>query len=136
MYKQFIKRIVQNVQASRSLEDFSSIFQNCIESSVSSVLVYDRKKERNNTSNECLRSKVDYVRKNLSSTKRKNSKPQSIVSFLDYSLSKKAKSPNSKDGAIIRNKKSPLNMKELESYIGLAQFFGQLIPVLQQNVYL
>ena len=68
--------------------------------------------------------------------KEKTPKPESIVSFLDYSLSKKGKAPNSKHGAIIRNKKSPLNMKEIESYVGLAQFFGRLIPVLQQNVYL
>ena len=60
--------------------------------------------------------------------KKSNSKPVSSVRFLGYSFSKKGISTNSKHVEKIKNEKLPSNMKQLESFVGLADFSCRMIP--------
>ena len=85
--------------------------------------------QRINTRNECLQSRVGYVKKNFNiNEKKSNSKPVSSVSFLGYSVSKEGIAPDSKYVEKIKNAKPSSNMKQLESFVGLANFYGRMIP--------
>ena len=57
-----------------------------------------------------------------------NSKLVSSVSFLGYSVSKEGIAPDPKHVEKIKNAKPPSNMKQLESFVGLANFYGRMIP--------
>ena len=60
--------------------------------------------------------------------KKSNSKSVSSVSFLSYSVSKKGVALDPKHIEKIRNAKSPSIVKQIESFVGLANFYGQMIP--------
>ena len=60
--------------------------------------------------------------------KKSNSKPVSSVSFLGYSVSKEGIAPDPKHVEKIKKAKPPSNMKQLESFVGLAIFYGRMIP--------
>ena len=62
------------------------------------------------------------------SEEKSNSKPVSSVNFLDYSASKEGIAHEPKHVEKIKNAKPPSNMKKLESFVGLANFYGQMIP--------
>ena len=115
----------------------SSIFQNCIESTFKGikcvvifqddVLVYWNNKGSIRETNAC--SRVDYVKKKFTiNEKKSNSKPVSSVSFLGYSVSKDGIAPDPKHVEKIKNAKPPSNMKQLESFVGLANCYGRMIP--------
>ena len=54
-----------------------------------------------------------------------NSKPVDSVSFLGYFISKKERAPDSKNvKGLKKNAKAPTNNKQLESFVGLANFYG------------
>ena len=109
----------------------SSIFQNCIESTLKrikgvvifqdDVLVHGTTKdqyEKRMLAAKCwLREKIFTINE-----KKSNSKPVSSVSFLGYSVSKEGIAPDPK------NAKPPISMKALESLVGLANFYGRMIP--------
>ena len=85
--------------------------------------------QRNNTRNEYLQSRVGYVKKNFTINEKKfNSKPVSSVSSLCYSVSQEGIAPDPKHVEKIKNAKPPSNIKQLESFVGLANFYGRVIP--------
>ena len=85
--------------------------------------------QRINTRNECLQSRVGYVKKNFTINKKKsNSKPVSSVIFIGDSFSKEGIAPNPNYDEKIKNAKLSSNMKQLESFVGLANFYGRMIP--------
>ena len=91
------------------------------------VLVYRTTKEH--SIKECLQSRVDYVRKNFTiNEKKSNSKAVDSVSFLRYSISKEGIAPFPKHVEKIKNANAPTNNKQLESFVGLANFYGRMIP--------
>ena len=47
---------------------------------------------------------------------------------MGYSISKEGIAPDPKHVEKIKNAKAPTNNKELESFVGLANFYGRLIP--------
>ena len=61
------------------------------------------------------------------SEEKSNSKPVSSVNFLDYSASKEGIANKPKHVEKIKNAKPPSNMKKLGSFVGLANFYGQMI---------
>ena len=66
--------------------------------------------------------------KNFTSIEKKsNSKPVSSVSFLGYNVSKEGIAPDPKHFEEIKNAQPPSNMKQLESFVGLANFYGRMI---------
>ena len=121
----------------RGLKNSSSIFQNCIESTFKGikgvvifqddVLVYgttkDQYEKRMLAVKSRLREKIFTINE-----KKSNSKPVSSVSFLGYSVSKEGIAPDPKHVEKIKNAKPPSNMKQLESFVGLANFYGRMIP--------
>ena len=111
----------------QGLKNFSSIFQNCIESTLKGikgvvifqddVLVYGTTKDQ--YEKRMLAVKNRLREKNFTiNEKKSNSKPISSVNFLGYSFQKEK----------IKNAKPPSNMKQLESFVGLANFYGRKIP--------
>ena len=60
--------------------------------------------------------------------KKSNSKPVSSVSFLGYSVSKEGIAPDPKHVEKIKKAKPPSIMKQLESFVGLANYYGRVIP--------
>ena len=113
----------------------SSIFQNCIESNLKGikgvvifhddVLVYGTTKDQ--YEKRILAVKSRRREKNFTINENKsNSKPVSSVSFLGYSVSKKVLAPDPKHVEKIKNGKQPSNMKQLESFVGLANFYGRM----------
>ena len=60
--------------------------------------------------------------------KKSNSKPVDSVSFLGYSISKEGIARDPKHIEKIKNAKAPTNNKQLESFAGLANFYGRIIP--------
>ena len=60
--------------------------------------------------------------------KKSNSKPVSSVRFRGYSVSKEGIAPDPKHVEKIKNAKLSSNMKQLECFVGLANFYGQMIP--------
>ena len=120
----------------QGLKNSSSIFQNCIESTLKGikgvvmfqddVLVYGTTKDQYEKRMLAVRSRLR--EKNFSINEKKStSKPVSSVSFLGYSVSKEGIAPDPKHVEKIRNAKLPSNMKQLESFVGLANFYGRMI---------
>ena len=60
--------------------------------------------------------------------KKSNSKAVDSVSFLGYSISKEGIAPHPKHLEKIKNAKAPTNNKQLESFVGLANFYRRMIP--------
>ena len=60
--------------------------------------------------------------------KKSNSKPVDSVSFLGYSISKEGIAPDPKHVEKIKNAKARTNNKQLESFVGPANFYGRIIP--------
>ena len=76
-----------------------------------------------------MQSRVGYVKKSFTINEKKSkTKPVSSVSFLGYSVSKKGIAPDPKHVEKIKNAKPPSIMKQLESFVGLANFYGRMIP--------
>ena len=48
--------------------------------------------------------------------------------FLGYSISKEGIAPDPKHVGKIKNAKAPTKNKQLESFLGLAKFYGRVIP--------
>ena len=118
------------------MKNSSSIFQNCIESTLKGikgvvtpqddVLVYGTTKEMFDKKMLAVKSRLR--EKNFTITEKKsNSKPVDSVSFLGYSISKEGIAPDPKH-VKIKNAKAPTNNKLLESFVGLANFYGRMIP--------
>ena len=91
------------------------------------VLVYGTTKDQYDK--RMLAVKIQLREKNFTiNEKKSNSKPVSRVSFLRYSVSKEGIAPNLNYVEKIENAKPPSNMKQLESLVGLANFYGRMIP--------
>ena len=121
----------------QGLKNSSSIFQNCIESTLKGikgvfifqddVLVYGTTKDQYEKRMLAVKSRL--LEKDFTiNEKKSNSKPVSSVSFLGYSVSKEGIAPVPKHVEKIKNAKPPSNMKQLESFVGLAIFYGRMIP--------
>ena len=83
---------------------------------------------RISSTKECLMPRVDYVKKITINEKDSNSKPVDSVSFLGYSVSKEGIAPDTKHVEKMKNAKTTTNNKQLESFVGLANFCGRMIP--------
>ena len=121
----------------QGLKNSLSIFQNCIESTLKGirgvvilqddVLVYGTTKDQYEKLMLAVQSRLR--EKNFTiNEKKSNSKPVSSVSFLGYSVSKEGIAPNPKHVEKIKNAKPPSNMKQLESFVGLVNYYGRKIP--------
>ena len=121
----------------QGLKKSSSIFQNCIESTLKGikgfvifqddVLLYGTIKEPFDKRMLAVKSRLR--EKNFTiNEKKSNSKPVNSISFLGYSISKEGIAPDSKYVEKIKIAKAPTNNKQLESLIALANFYGRLIP--------
>ena len=60
--------------------------------------------------------------------KKSNSKPVDSVSFLGYYISKEGIAPDPKHVEKIKSAKATTNNKQLESFVGLTNFCGRMIP--------
>ena len=119
----------------QGLKYSTSIFQNCIESTLKGirgvvifqddVLVYGTTKDQYNKRMLAVKSRL---REKIFTINEKkfNSKPVSSVSFLGYSVSNERIAPDPEHVEKIKNPKPPSNMKLLESFVGLANFYGQM----------
>ena len=121
----------------QGLKNSSSIFQNCIESTLKiikgvvifqdDVLVYGTTKYQYEKRMRAVKSQL--CEKNFTvNEKKSNSKPVSSVNFLGYSVSKEGIAPDPKHVEKMKNAKPPSHMKQLESFVGLANFYGRIIP--------
>ena len=121
----------------QGLKISSSIFQNIIESTFkgikgvvifqNDVLVYGTTKDQYEKQMLAVKSRLR--EKNFTiNEKKSNSKPVSRVSFLGYSVSKEGIAPDPKHFQKIKNAKPQSNMKQLKSFVGLANFYGRMIP--------
>ena len=121
----------------QGLKKSSSIFQNCIESTLKGikgfvifqddVLLYGTIKEPFEKRMLAVKSRLR--EKNFTTNEKKcNSKPVNSISFFGYSISKEGIAADSKYVEKIKSAKAPTNNKQLESFIGLAKFYGRLIP--------
>ena len=91
------------------------------------VLVYGTTKDQ--YKKRMLAVRIQLREKNFTiNEKKSNSKPVSRVSFLRYSVSKEGIAPNFNYVEKIENAKPLSNMKQLESFVGLAKFYGRMIP--------
>ena len=115
----------------------SSIFQNCIESTlkrINSVVIFQDDVRVYGTTNEPYEKQMLAVKSRLReknfniNEKKSNSKPVSSVSFLGYSVSKEGIAPDPKHVEKIKIAKPPSNLKQLESFVGLENFYGRMIP--------
>ena len=124
-------------QLPQGLKNSSSNFQNCNDSTLKgikgivinqeNVLVYGANKEQFDKRMLAVKSRLH--EKNFTiNEKKSNSKPFDSVSFLEYSISKKGIAPDHKCVEKIKNAKAPINKKQLESFVGLANFYGRMIP--------
>ena len=106
----------------QGLKNSSSIIQNCIESTlkgIKGVVIFSK----SSSTRECLQSTVAYVRNIFTiNEKKSNSKQVDSVSFLGYSISNEGIAPDTKHVEKIKNVKAPTNNKQLESFVGLANF--------------
>ena len=120
----------------QGLKTSSSIFQNCIESTLkgnksvvmfqNDVLIYGTTKEQFDKRLIAVRGRLR--EKNVSIYEKKsNSKPVDSVIFLRYSNSNEGKAPDPKHVEKIKYSKAPTNSKQLQSFVGLANFFGKMI---------
>ena len=116
----------------QGLKPSSSIFQNCLESILKgikgvAILVYRTSKEQ--FDKRMLAVKRRLREKNFTiNEKKSNSQPINSVSILGYSISKEEIAPDPKHVEKINNAKTPTNKKQLESFVGLANFYGRMIP--------
>ena len=119
------------------LKNWSSVFQNCIESQLKgikgvvifqyNVFVYGTTKEQ--FDKRMLAVQCRLREKNFTDNEKKsNSKPVESVSFLGYSISEEVIAPDPKHVEKIKNAKTPNNNKQLESFVGLANFYGRIFP--------
>ena len=60
--------------------------------------------------------------------KKSYSKPVDSVSSLEYFISKEGRAPDPKHVEKIKIAKAPTNNKQLDSFVGLANFYGKRIP--------
>ena len=121
----------------QSLKNSSSTFQNCIESTLKGikgvvifqddVLVYGTTKDQYEKRMLAVKSRLR-EKKFTINEKKSNSKPVSSVSFLGYYVLKEGIAPDPKHVEKIKNTQPPSNMKRLESFVGLANFYGRMIP--------
>ena len=121
----------------QGLKNNSSIFQKCIESTLKGikgvvifqddVLVYGFTKEQFDKRMHAVKSRLR-GKKFTINEKTSNSKPVDSVSFLGYSISKEGIAPDPKHVEKIKNAKAPTNNKQLESFVGLANFYEKMIP--------
>ena len=121
----------------QGLKNSSSIFQNCIESTlkrIKGVIIFQYDVLIYGTTNDQYEKRMLAVKSRLReknfiiNEKKSISKPVSSVSFLGYSVSKEGIAPDPKHVEKIKNAKPPSNMKQLESFVGLANFYGRMIP--------
>ena len=121
----------------QGLKNSFSIFQNCIESTLKGikgfvifqdkVLVYRTTKAQFDKRMLAVKSRLR--EKNFAfNEKKSNSKPVGSVSFLGYSISKEEIAPDPTHVEQIKNAKAPTNNIQLESFAGLANIHGKLIP--------
>ena len=121
----------------QGLNNSSSIFQNRIEPTLkgikgvvifqNDVLVDGTTKDQYEERRLAVDSRL-FEKKFTINEKKSNSKTVSSVSFLNYSVSKEGIAPDPKHAEKIKNAKSPSNMKQLEFFVGLANFYDQMIP--------
>ena len=121
----------------QGLKNSSSVFQNCIESTLKGikvvvifqddVLVYTTTRDQYEKRMLAIKSRLRDQNFTIDE-KKSNSKPVSGVSFLGYCVSKEGIAPDPKLVEKIKNAKPPSNMKQLESFVGLASFYGRMIP--------
>ena len=121
----------------QGLKNSSSIFQNCMQSTLKKIkgvvifqdnaLVYGTTKDQYEKRMLAVKSRLR--EKNFTTNEKKsNSKSVSSLSFLGYSVSKEGIAPDPKHVEKIKNEEPPSNMKQLESFVGLANFSGRMIP--------
>ena len=119
----------------QGLKNSSSILQNCIQSKLKefkSVVIFQDDVLVYGTTNEQFDKRLLAVESRLREKnftiyeKQSNSKPVDSVSFLGYSISKEGMAPDPKH--VDKNAKAPTNNKQLESFVGLANFYGRMIP--------
>ena len=91
------------------------------------VLVYGTTKDQYNKRMLAVKSRLR--EKNFTiNEKKSNSKPVSSVNFLGYTVFKEGIALDPKHVEKIKNAKPPSNMKQLESFVGLANFYDRMIP--------
>ena len=91
------------------------------------ILVYGTTKEQFDKRMLAVRSRLREINFTINE-KKSNSKPVDSVSFLGYSISNEGIAPDPKQVEKIKNAKAPINNKQLESFVGLANFYGKMIP--------
>ena len=91
------------------------------------VLVYGDTKEQFDKRMLAVKSRLREKNFNINE-KKSNSKPVDSVSFLGYSISKEGIAPDPKHVEKMKNAKAPTINKQLESFVGLANFYGRMIP--------
>ena len=121
----------------QGLKNSSSIFQNCIESTLKGIkgvfifqddiLVHVTTKDQYEKRMLAVKSRL-FKKSFTINGKKSNSTQVSSVSFLGYSVSKEGTAPDPKHVDKIKIAKPPLNMKQLESFVGLANFYSRMIP--------
>ena len=121
----------------QGLKNSSSIFQNCIVSTLKgikgvvvfqeNVLVYGTTKDQHEKRKLAVISQLREKDFTINE-KKSNSKPVSSINFHGYSVSKEKIAPDPKLVEKIKNAKPPSNMKQHESFVGLADFHGRMIP--------
>ena len=112
MHNQHIARIVQDVQASSGPKE---LFINLPE-------LHSVNSQKNQGCGHIPRQRSG-IWNNKGSIRETNA-----CSYLGYSVSKEGIAPNPKHVEKIKIGKPPSNMKQLESFVGLANFYGRMIP--------
>ena len=121
----------------QGLKNSFSIFQNCIESTlkgIKGVVIFQEDVLVYGTTNEQFDKRMLAVKSRLCeknftiNEKKSNSKPVDSVSFLGYSNSKEGIAPDLKQVKKTNNANAPTNSKQLESFVGLANFYKRMIP--------
>ena len=98
------------------------------------VLVYEATKEQFDM--RLLAVKNQLREKNFTINEKKpNSKPVDSVSFLGYSISKEGIAPDPKH-VEKKCKRTNQQQTKIESFVGLANFYGRLIPDFATKCYL
>ena len=127
----------------QGLKNFSSIFQNCIESTLKGikgvvifqddVLVYGTTKKQFDKRMLAVKSRLRENNFNINEKKSKL-KPVDSVSFLGYSILKEGIAPDPKHVKKIKIAKAPTNNRQLQSLVGLANFYAKMIPDFATNM--
>ena len=121
------QRLFKMCRLPQGLKNSSSIFQNCIESTLKGikgvvifqddVLVYGKIKQQFDKRMLAVKGRLREKNFNINE-KKSNSKPVDSVSFLGYSISNEGIVPDPKNFEKIKNAKAPTNNKQLESLLG------------------